>query len=419
MIKHISIKSQNLFITKINILCFKKKIVKMNYRLLYKIAKQIYKIASDLPRLPLPKQIEKEALNCYYDYVNNDGKNGQDSFVNTPIGKLDCKKYIIKNVKEKCKNWQFYNAIKDRFNNEIIINFVDKKWINHNSMTSIKHEIFICINHDAQDEDDLTHELQHYFQHLILDQNKLKEIIQENTTNNNTQDEKYLLSKGQYIQQIGSCCKRFFNLYMKSFYKEISFEQFYEKHIQNKLEINIDKLQSSRFENYCKNSLLFLSLIKNRNKDEYQKIKAQIYDYVEQELKEEHNLQKVLQSKNYSLMQNLILQNKQDEEFINTVIQILTDNQKFKLLTAIIEHFKLFDKIDYNSIQPYHLLLIVKNCKNKDAQKEIIKNVSKSMNIHLINYFIPNIKKAITDISLLQECNIILRNWIFNIKQGI
>ena len=48
----------------------------MNYRLLYKIAKQIYKIATDLPELPLPKQIEKEALDCYYDYVNNNGENG-------------------------------------------------------------------------------------------------------------------------------------------------------------------------------------------------------------------------------------------------------------------------------------------------------------------------------------------------------
>lgn len=43
----------------------------MNLKLFIKIARQIYKIAAKLPRLPLPQKIEKEVLDCYNDFVNN------------------------------------------------------------------------------------------------------------------------------------------------------------------------------------------------------------------------------------------------------------------------------------------------------------------------------------------------------------
>lgn len=383
----------------------------MNKKLFLKIAKQIYKIATDLPRIPIPKEIQRQAKNCYYDYINNAGKNGIDCVRDINNCNINCKLYKITNVKEKCKSWNFYNLIKDRFNNVITLYFYDKQTALDKTLTTILHQIVISVDNDYWDIINIKHQLQHYFQHVILDEDKLKQFVQQ--ANNSKNEQQYLLSDGQRIQQIGTCCQRFFDLYMKSYYQQIAFQQFYQKYIENKLQINVDKLKSSRFQNKSHYSMLFLKLVKEKDYQQYNQIKNQIIQYSNQAIKQRQNLQKVLYSKNYALIQNLILENKQDQSFIKNAIDILIKDKKTKLLTVIIEHFQLFDLINYNEIQFNQLLNIVKNCKKQDSKKEIVKNIVDTKNIQLIMFFIKNIRSAINQPQLLQQCSNILSNWIF------
>lgn len=371
----------------------------MNRKIFLKIARQIYKIAVKLPRIELPQIIEKEVLDCYYDFVNNTEE----------ISKT----YVIENIRQKCQGWKFESLLKNRFDNKIILQLHDYDEYHYGSFTDMNHDIYISVEYDNNsDIDNITHEVQHYFQHDIIDEEKLKKYIEQAKEPLNDFNDNYLLRQSQFIQQIGSCCKRLFNLYMTVFYKEVNFQQFYQKYIEDKLQINVDKLKSSRFESKLKSSLKFLSLYKNKDINQYNKIKQQIIEYTQVAIKQRQNLEKILQSKNYSLIQKLILENKQDQSFIKNAIDILIINNKTKLLTVIIQHFQLFDLIDYNKISFVHMFNIFRFCKNKQNKKKLIENIAKSKNSILINKFIFNLYLLKLDKSFEQQLIQILKNWI-------
>lgn len=371
----------------------------MNRKIFLKIARQIYKIAVKLPRIELPQIIEKEVLDCYYDFVNNTEE----------ISKT----YVIENIRQKCQGWKFESLLKNRFDNKIILQLNSHDKYSYGSFTDLNHDVYISVQHNHPiDIDNITHEVQHYFQHDIIDEEKLKRYIEQAKTKTNGFDDNYLLRQSQFVQQIGSCCKRLFNLYMTTFYKEINFQQFYQKYIEDKLQINIDKLKSSRFESNAQFSLRFLSLYKNKDIIQYEKIKQQIIEYAWEAIKQRQSLQKVLQSKNYSLIQKLILENKQDQKFVNAAIDILIKDKKNKLLTVIIEHFELFNLIDYNTIPFVHILRIFIYCKNKNNKIKLIENIAKSKNMNLILFIADNLQRMDIEQKLKQQCLDILKNWI-------
>ena len=384
----------------------------MNNKILLKIARQIYRIAADLPLLSLPKTIEKEALDCYYDFVNNDGQNGKDDYIINFGKKIQIKKYIIQNIKSKANHWYKYDLIKDRFNDKIIICYYNKTFIQESPYTDYNHNIIVPINNDTSDVANIKHELQHYFQHLVIDEWKLDQYIQQMKKISNLQQ--YLLSQGQRIQQIGTCCQRFFDLYMKSYYQESSFQQFYYNFIENKLQVDLEKLQSKRFENYCKNSLLFLSLIKNKDEKEYEEIRKHIINYANQSLLQRQNLQTVLNSKNYSLIQNLIMNNKTDKKFIDDTIQILLSNKKFKLLTVILQHYNIYNLLDFNQLTNLQLFNITKNTKDIKNKVDVMDYVLNSKNAQLIKLFMFNLQDLKLSQNIYDEYLIKFKNWIYN-----
>lgn len=375
----------------------------MNIKQFFRIARQIYKTASQpLPYLQLPDVIEKEALQCFYDYVNNDGKKGKSQI--KKIGNIDikCKHYVIDNVKQKCKDWQFCDSMKGRFNNKIDIYFCDRQRMMQQNITDCDHNIIISVLNDHQDYISLIHELQHYFQHVILDQDKLKEIEIESKQISDLYQ--YLLSKGQRIQQIGNCCQRFFDLYMKSYYKQLTFEQFFEKYIENSPFLNIKKLKSRRFEGYANLSMIFLLLLKNQSMQEYLKVKKYIIEYANKKLKQQKNLQKIFQSKNYFVLQNLILENKQDSNFIKMVVNLLIENKKYSLTTAIVENFQLFDILNFHEINKVDLFLMVRNLKKEQSFYYVIYRILNSKDEQLIDFFKDNVENISVDKNIVNEC---------------
>lgn len=234
----------------------------MNVNLFLKIARQIYKIAVKLPRIPLPQKIEKEALDCYYDFVNNDGVNGKKITKMINGQSINCTCYEITDIKNKCKNWQNCSLIRHRFDDKIIIYFYERKNLYNKTFTDLNCNIIVAVDYDYYDIIDIKHQLQHYFQLVILDQKKLQQYKKQALMFKN--ESEYLLSQSQRIQQIGSCCQKLFQLYMNGYYKQLTFEQFYDKKIENNIEINIEKLKSKRFEK--KDLLCIIIFIFNKTK---------------------------------------------------------------------------------------------------------------------------------------------------------
>lgn len=350
----------------------------MNIDKILKIAKQLYNYLMR-QKIKLPENILNQVLSFYNDF-QNDGKKGQivdfKNFIAT--------KYVIKNIKHKLKGWYKKKQIKRFFGDELEIVFSDNCPI-PSHMLENHSSILINVNYSNSDINNIKHELLHYFQHMLASEQELEKYYSQLYSNL-----KQFQKSSEYITYIENSCFYIFQLYMKTYNKDINFKDFYENKIQKKLNttyfLDIEQLQTLRYNQPYNFVIQFLTIIYNRDKNEYNEIKQSIFEYSQQQSKNKNNLKEFINKKNYHQLAWLITNHGEEKEFVKDTLNLLIQNKQYKFLQYVLQHnIDLLNSQNSNLFNPKDIIVFVQNIK-KNANKYKLLNFIKD-NKKYLQYF--------------------------------
>lgn len=327
------------------------------HNLILTIAKQIY-AEKYFQKINIPDNILQQCLQFYKDFWKNNGQSG----TNTRLGVANCKSYTINNILVKIKNWYKFKNIKRTFGQQLKIYFNDQN-LYPSSLSKDHSFIYINVSYDRQTIMNIKHELQHYFQHMVVDQDQYEQFYQQ------IENKYEIQKKSQYITYYQMSKDSIFQLYKKSNNKD-NFLQFYEETIQKEItdkQHAVYENESYREENNAKLVIQFLRKLYNNNIETYKKLKKEIIQFATQQCQKQNNVQFFIQQNNYHQLAWIITNKNTDKDTIQNVLSLLIQHKKFNFVQYIIEHNNYLIQQAIQYLSDNDLIRLIGNLKKKQS----------------------------------------------------